>query len=154
MSEEAEISISSKESKIRKWWLYTTVFYLTGCSLICSAILFVLSYFTFISEEVILECLAYSFAGLIPLACIYYCAYKKPGTCLLTFWLIACPFRFLADIIKDFKEWGVDGWTVGEAVFRIMVFLSWYVLSIKLRQINKNIKDKKLLKLNKETCVL
>ena len=128
--------MSQKEAKIRKYWLIATILLLLVIPLLSFAFLAVV--FKIPVSVVIVWQLTTGLAGLIPLWIIWHCAYKKPGTKWLTCWLICTPLYSLQTWVQLVKEpW--DPWFTGIAVFDLLCYVGWYVLSLKLRKINKQL---------------
>ena len=89
-----------------------------------------------ILESVLYECLIYVTFGILSLWLIWYCAYKNPGTRLLTFWLVMSPIKRITNIGQKLSE--PSGVLIIIAlVIENGIFLWWYLLSLKLRKINK-----------------
>jgi len=80
--------------------------------------------------------LAYTLTNLTLLWIIWHFAYKNQGTALLTCWLIWGPIRVLLSTTGLFKEsW--TPWVFIENVLDLSIYAWWYILSLRLRRMNK-----------------
>jgi len=133
--------MNKSEEKIRKHWLFSTISLLILYPIALFAFLAALSEGVHIPEDALIEPLAYAFTGLFSLWLIWHCAYRKYGTGMLGFWLIVSPFKQLASIVEALKE-PCNGWTIAFIALGIGVFLWWYLLSLKMRKVNKSIQSR------------
>lgn len=137
--------ITTSENRIRKHWLISTA----SISVIFPLALFV--FLCFLSahitishdelKDLLREPLVDAFKGSFSMWLIWFCAYRKPGIKLLTVWLIMTPIWMLASTMKCLME-SSDLWTVIAILVEFLIFLWWYVLSFKLRAVNKVIKKR------------
>lgn len=133
--------INKSEEKTRKHWLLSTFCFLVFYPLTLFAFFAILSHWLPIPKNTGIGLIAHAFTGLFSLWIVWHCAYKKYGTRLLTFWLIIIPFKQLASIVEVLKEtW--DLWTIFFLALDIGVFLWWYLLSLKMRKVNKSIQER------------
>ena len=107
--------ISSLNATLRKQWLLATAINCIGWSIFICLVLTLRLFFNKIHFSLLYEAEEFqelavgASVGLLQMGLIYYCAYKKYGTKLLTLWLILGPFQYLAEILKDLKTgWGED----------------------------------------------
>ncbi|HSX14014.1 MAG TPA: hypothetical protein VLE96_06330 [Chlamydiales bacterium] len=70
----------------------------------------------------------------------YYCAYKKPGTKLLTFSLVAIPISWIANVFIFFLT-NVPLSQSGLHPLQLIPAIWLYVLSWKMRKINKKLQS-------------
>jgi hypothetical protein len=88
------------------------------------------------------EFLGFILVGMIPFVILWHCAYKNPGTKLLTWGLVLGAIRFIPESVKELKE-VTDAWGLGVFVLGAAVYVWWYFFSLKLRADNVNIKAQK-----------
>ncbi len=133
--------LSEKDFRTRKLWLRVNFF----CSLVfpvCAVIGTLLLnhqgsvWMALLSLAVALTVCFFGLA--IPFYILYYCAYAKPGTRLLTWVLFLSPLGMLYNLVSTFRE----GWHIGEGAWlnlalAVVVFSWTYVLNLRLRKINK-----------------
>jgi hypothetical protein len=128
--------MDQKKAKIRKYWLIATILLLVVIPQLSFA--FLAFVFKIPVSLVIVWQLTTGVASLSSLWIIWHCAYKKPGTKWLTCWLVCAPFYFLQTLLQLLRDpW--NGWFAGMAVFDLLCYVGWYVLSLKLRKINKQL---------------
>jgi len=134
-----EYVMSREEQKMRKRWLVLTLCYF----LIPAALLFVPVVVVLFSNTpfsiMVLLLLALPVLELIKLWIFWHCAYKKRGTALLTFCLVAGPLLVLLSLV-GWLMGHRDPWTLEMLVIAVVVtpiYIWWYVLSFKLRKINR-----------------
>lgn len=134
--------MNQKEEKERKHWLLVTSFYLVFYPILVLAILAVISEMVPALEkwfyESLVDILSGLLLGLIQLWLIWRCAYKKPGTALLTVWLVTAPILNLSSVAKSLLG-SCDVWSIVLAICDIVVCAWWYILSLKLRKLNKKL---------------
>ncbi|MBI3259668.1 MAG: hypothetical protein HYZ54_09370 [Ignavibacteriae bacterium] len=78
--------------------------------------------------------------GLLPSWLAWHCAYRRHGTALLMFWLIVGPFRFFvvfAAAIGGLVAKPHKPLVSAALIFEAIAYVWWYILSFKLRKINK-----------------
>jgi len=132
--------MSKKELRNRKIWLFVSTIYFFILPF-CRSFLFPhdsFGSFPFLSIQVGFNAIFF--------AILYYCAYRKQGTFLLTFLLvlgfisfvfssIVLPFAMIQGLI-DFK---IFNFKISDILLHTSVYLLWYVSCFKLRKDNKNI---------------
>jgi hypothetical protein len=83
---------------------------------------------------------------------VYRCAYKKPGTKLLTLGLVFFPFavfRGIADLFSFVKDFGAEDpvfmkyGIIATWLVSFVVSIYWFIYSCRLRSVNKKIKHYK-----------
>jgi hypothetical protein len=135
--------ISKSLNKTRKHWLFSTFSFL----ILYPLALALFSFFTdlseriAISEDALIELLAYAFGGVIPMWMIWHCAYRKHGTRLLTFWLFVSPLQMLGAIVES-----CNSRTLIFLLLNLAIFLWRLFMSIKMKAINKMIQERISLK--------
>lgn len=129
-----ETCINENEQSIRKQWLISSIILFFGSPLCLLGLFSLFSLFPGI------DLLGALMVGTLQLALIYRCAYKKPGTRLLTVWMILSPMRFVGDASRYFQL--NDFNSVAFSFFLLaFVLLAWWIsLSLKLRKINHRLK--------------
>ncbi len=132
---------NNSENRIRKHWLFSTASLLIFYPLALFAFFSFLSTRISISEEALIEPLAYAIAGLIPLWLIWHCAYRKHGTKLLSFWMVVSPIKMLASIVGCLKE-PCNLWVIAFILLDVAIFLWWWLLSFKMKAVNKTIQER------------
>jgi hypothetical protein len=137
--------LSPKDQRVRKWWLILLLLLSVPGFLIFALLFGKLIYEGFTCGTSWCCIWLYMFSVLLSLGWFlsfyipYRCAYKSPGTILLTILLIICPLTF----VRELSSLGRDGTNpTGYILFLIFAPFSiwWYVLSLKLRKINKKIR--------------
>ncbi len=129
-------TINKSEEKTHKYWLFSSLCMLVLFPLIVLGFMVTLSKQIDIPESVLYECLIYVILGILSLWLIWYCAYKNPGTRLLTFWLFTSPIKRITQIGQELSE-SSDVLIIIPLIIESGIFLWWYLLSLKLRKINK-----------------
>lgn len=135
----AVCTIDSSKCKTHKLWFF---------SIFCYLFLYPLGMFLFFSvlgQEVPMPIKFFnplSFAIMTPIELwlIWHCAYRKPGTKLLTFWLFFSPLEWLISMVMALKE--SNPWMIGFIPVDTSIFLWCYLMSIKVRNINKTINER------------
>ena len=124
------IEMTEKDKKTRRHWLIATLVYFLGFP----ALLFLI--FVILAGDRLATIALFAFILIlssIPFWIIYHCAYRKPGTKWLMFYLITVPIQFVSSLPSlrdDPRAWlGI--------VICLPICIWWYVLSLKLRKINK-----------------
>lgn len=123
--------MSEKDKKTRRHWLIATLVYFLGFP----ALLFLM--FVILAGDRLATIALFGLILIlssIPFWIIYHCAYRKPGTKWLMFYLIILPIQFvssLQSLREDPRAWlGI--------IIGLPICIWWYVLSLKLRKINKS----------------
>ena len=133
--------LNDKDFKTRKLWLRVNFFCSIVYPVIAAVVLLLLNYQGSFWQTLLtlaMTLVLAFFVLAIPFYILYYCAYAKPGTRLLTWVLCLSPIGIGYNVFNTFKE----GWDIGrDAWFTLAVSLvvfSWtYVLNLRLRKINK-----------------
>lgn len=148
--------LSEKENKIRKRWLQ---------ALVCSHFLpplcfFLIPFFAPDVSEVAFKAAFISLVwGLISFSIVFHCTYRKSGAILLMLFLIFFPFVFIKFVVNWVLIFLLFNAEVSASfnicfVFGFFIFISigvWnYLLSLKLRRINKLRKANNKIRLAKE----
>ena len=132
------IPFEVKKAKIRKMWLVTFIaFYL----LIWYVINLLINSLNENLATTIITTVACSAVILSIMFIIYYCAYKKQGTGLLSWIVIAMPFRVLLSFINEKVDFSSDP----ISVIYLFLFGFFWLSSLYLWKINKKEKTKKQL---------
>lgn len=142
---ESNFVISKSQNKTRKHWLLSTFSLLILYPLVLFAFFAVLSESVAIPKDALIESLIHAFAGIIPMWIIWHCAYRKYGTKFLTFWLVTSPIKALASIVEFLKE-SYDSWTIAYILLDLAFFSWWFIISLKMRTVNKTIQKRLSLK--------
>lgn len=142
------MSISSSvtnnfENRIRKHWLLSIASFLVLYPIVLFAFFSFISIRILIPEDVLTELLAHAFAGLFALWLIWHCAYKKHGTKLLSLWMVLSPINMLVSIMESLKE-SCNALVLTFVLIDISIFLWWWLLSFKLKAVNKAIQERLL----------
>ena len=134
---------NNSENRIRKHWLLSTASFLIFYPLALFAFLSFMSTRISIPEDALIEPLAHALAGSFALWLIWHCAYKKYGTKLLSLWLVVSPIKMLASIVECLKECGeINVWVIALVSLEISIFLWWWLLSFKMKAVNKAIQER------------
>lgn len=133
--------LNESERKTRKRWLILTII---SCFLRSALLILIGTVYLFITNDPFKEILSYFFSCFFLMTLdtlqfwwVYHCAYKKRGTALLLFFLITSPL-----LLIYFLWLIVIGQALGPKIgFTILLSFStwWYILSYKLRNINKKL---------------
>jgi hypothetical protein len=75
--------------------------------------------------------------SIIIISILYVCAYKKPGTRLLTIALISTAMQFAKSF--DLTLFYLDWWVILIYLLDIILLLWWYILTFKVRKLNSKI---------------
>lgn len=120
------MDFTREEKKIRKNWLIsTTILYLVIPFIGGMSIFFKTNE---LSSQNLGWLIVYFFSFLI----LYYYAYKKNGTHLLTLFLIILPIYLFIDFVQSVIN--------GQLSFKVVFYIWWYIASLKLRKINTKLK--------------
>jgi hypothetical protein len=133
------------ENKIRKHWLLSAGSLFLFYPIVRFVLFLLLLPQGALSKGVLMDSLAHVFSGTFVMLVIWHCAYRKYGTKLLSFWLFVSPLTMGASIMKALRESG-DTWTVSFISFEVAVFLWWFLLSLKMRSVNKAVQERLSLK--------
>jgi hypothetical protein len=134
----ALFEISQKEINQRSDWLIATIASFGLCPLLAITSFAKLSENTDLFNNIWYQLAASTFGSLVSFWLIWHCAYKKPGTKLLTSCLILAPIDALLLALNLFQEpWNI--WNTVVNVINASIFLWWYIQCIKLKRINKKI---------------
>lgn len=133
------------ENRIRKHWLLSAASFLIFYPLALFAFLSFMSTRISIPEGALIEPLAHALAGSFALGLIWHCAYKKHGTKLLSLWMVVSPIKMLASIAECLKE-SCNIWVISLVLIEISIFLWWWLLSFKMKAVNKTIQGRLSLK--------
>jgi hypothetical protein len=141
--------ITKREERERKYWLLATI-----CSRIVYPVVVFLLFDLMAGKIQFTQHSLYKLSidaliGLVLLWMIVHCAYKKHGTKLLLIWLVIIPFRMLFSIIFLVKE-SHNPWIVAQILLECTMYAWWYILSLRLRKINKTIQYFHVLKNSEE----
>lgn len=136
---------NNSENRIRKHWLLSIASFLVFYPIALFAFLSVMSMSISIPEDTLIEPLAYALAGSFSLWLIWHCAYKKHGTKLLSLWMVISPLKMLASIVEYLKE-PCNAWVISIVLIEISIFLWWWLLSFKMKAVNKTIQERLSLK--------
>jgi hypothetical protein len=131
-------SLNPHEKSLKKQWLVISIIAILAWPLIT------LAFMTFISRKEHIPASIYwvyfSIAVLTVLIfyVLYRCAYVKPGIRFLTFCLIVGPLLKLKATVDALRV-GHDHVTLIALAVNLGFYAWWYILSLKLRQMNKKI---------------
>jgi hypothetical protein len=129
------------ENRIRKHWLLSTACFLIFYPLALFAFVYFLSTRISIPEDALIEPLAHTLVGLFSMWLIWHCAYKKHGTKLLSLWMVVSPLKMLASVVECLKE-ACNIWMITLFLIEISIFLWWWLLSFKMKAVNKAIQGR------------
>lgn len=138
--------INQSEGRFRKHWLLSTACFVIFCPLVLFAFRTIAYGDAFLPKHLLFVApITYIIRGVICLMIIWHCAYRKCGTKLLTFLLIVCPFKILSSI-QQFLKKPFDVWDVVILSIEIALFLWWFLLSLKMKTVNKAIQGRMSIK--------
>ena len=145
-------------NKIKKNWLYA-LFIVYGISAISYYVSFFINsnsrYLMDLSRSMLI------FLTIFPIVCVlgfiyifYRCAYKKPGIKLLAFYLIITPLSYIYIILQRLNLFSFSPKVVNvnfiydriAFILGLVISIIFYVFSLKLFKLNKNIKKVKISK--------
>jgi hypothetical protein len=128
------MTFTQDEIKVRSQWLTATFWFFIWFPLIQSVINFFnpKGHFYLFSLPV----------QLLWFWAIWRCAHEKPGTKLLTFLLVLAPLQLIA-LVGLLSRRSADLWAYGESLADLALYTWWFILSLKLRRINKRLQLKK-----------
>lgn len=139
-----DIRYNKIEEKDRKHWLFLTYCYFVILPIFLSVFFAIQSQFFQISKDVPYKFLEYAGSGLIQLWMIWYCAYRKHGTKLLTLWMMFGSMRTLLSTLKLLDGSSNNPWIVGATFLDILIYVWWHILSLRMRKINKRIQSMRI----------
>jgi hypothetical protein len=134
-------AMTKPEEKTRKRWLFATFSYFILYPLALCGFLAFLSRSGSKSVAILVVFLVCGIIKIFPMLLIWHCAYRKYGTKLLTFWLVIWPLPMFALILGIFAK-SVD---VGARLYFLIefaFFVWWFLVSLKMRAVNKSIKER------------
>jgi hypothetical protein len=142
--------LDNENQKIRKQWLKYSLFYFLAYPLL------ILAYFkNFVWNDLQsgLSTLSLGLiSGLIFFGIPYYFAYKKSGTRWLTLCLFIGPFR-VANEVLAYLKFSRDSWEISMLILDIIIYAGWYILTWKLRKVNRQMQLRKQFPQEIKTCV-
>ena len=125
--------MNNKERKTRKRWLMVNI-----CLMSLLAFNIIVNVLTDAPEAAFYL----PISRMLVLFSLWYCAYKEHGNKFLTFWLILGIFGILREIVEIAHQ-PIDIVSVIDWIITVSLSIWFYVLSWKLRAINKKIKTPK-----------
>ena len=128
-----------KEKSLRKQWLIISLIAILAWPIITLAFMSYISMKEHVPQGVYLVYLAVALITILLFFILYRCAYVKPGIRFLTFCLIIGPLLKLKATIDALKV-GHDHVTLIALFANLAFYVWWYILSLKLRKMNKRIK--------------
>lgn len=135
MNKISKLLITDKQEKIRTQWRLTIL----SMALIYSILVATAMFFDI---RVGVVAIVFLIPILILFAIIWFCAYRKPGTKLLSYMLFVKSFKLLLLIIMSFASRGK--WSA--LIWPLTISLVWlYIASWRLRAVNKAIQDSNFL---------
>ncbi len=134
--------VNTSEISTRKQWLLSSLCWLVLYPFAVCTIFFSLSIWIQMPDDVITAPLSRAVGGLISMPLIWYFAYKKLGTKLLIFWLVISPGIQLTNSIESLMATR-SSWMIMYVAIDAGVFLWWYLMSLKVRKVNKTIRERK-----------
>ena len=149
--------MNEHENMIRKYWLLSVFFILVVRPLVVLAIP-AISSLSPISEKDLAVCPVGVTIGIIQVVFLWHCAYRNQGTKLLSFYLVSLPLWLVISIMEALTDSGdagtitasdsSDAVSITTGLISILVELSiffwWFVLSLKMKDVNKAIKERML----------
>jgi hypothetical protein len=131
-------SLNSHEKSLKKQWLVISIIAILAWPLITLGFMSFISRKEHIPAEVYWIYFAVAFLTVLIFYVLYRCAYVKPGVRFLTFVLIVGPLLKLKATYDALKV-GHDHVTLIALVVNLGFYAWWYILSLKLRKMNKKI---------------
>jgi hypothetical protein len=131
--------ITRFQSRTRKLWLFSTFTLLVLNPLAYLVFFAILSAEASLSKETLIAFLACTVKCGIPMLIIWHCAYRRYGTKLLTLWLFMTPFNIFALILAAFLAYS-NVWVMACILIELFVCVWWFIISLKMRTINKTIR--------------
>lgn len=131
--------LGKSEQKTRKHWLYLTIAHSCYIPVACLIIVIMGILQQGCAVFLLGIPLLMGFLVAIPLGMFWHCAYKNPGTRLLTFSIVMGPIRLLLSLGNFTRI--IYPIEIPCALFEICFYLYWYVMTIKVRKINKTIQE-------------
>lgn len=137
-------ALSAKDQKVRKQWLIALLVFSAPYLLAILAVLGMGAYGYFSGDSSLNNLVFYAIVGFLALSLLgvyipYRCAYKSPGLILLTIYLIFVPLMVLMNVYRLWRN-GFDIIPFVFFLFGTAISAWWYILSFKLRKINKNLR--------------
>lgn len=135
---------NKSENKTRKYWLVSTFFFLVFFPLVDLAISAILSPIP-IPKEVLADCPAKVTIGIIQAIFLWHCAYRNHGTKLLSFYLVAGPLLVMISMVSPLADdtttasGSGDAYTITTSLIALFGFFWWFLLSLKMKNVNKAI---------------
>ena len=122
--------------KTRQKWLISTVVYFFLYPVSVFTVFYLLSIQHPFPRQSLLASLGITIAGLVMVWALYECAYKKHGTKLLSFCLLAGQTFVLVRNIHLLSH-PFDLWATLALVVEFSLYIWWRILSLKLKHYNK-----------------
>jgi len=142
---ESSLKFTETENKIRKKWLFLSTI-LPAALLGCFIIISIFAAFTSSNFMAMLGILVLSLVSAGGMYMNYYCAYKNPGTILLLLMMIGISLNLLTTFFK-LENLALMKVSLVFLLFMLVVLIleiSVFYYSYKLRKINKKIKERRL----------
>jgi len=135
----AHYKIEPEDEKIRKAWCIWSGLLYIGMPLLTLGIFSYVSLKFVVPEGVFFQLGFVLIGELIWFSTLYYFAYRKYGTVLLTWVLISAPFVLIRDGFEFFSEFdSTETWTLYLFLMHVICTIRWYFVSLNLRRVNKN----------------
>lgn len=132
--------IDKNDAKTRvQWLLCTALLFVIFPAFVFFGIskLFVLQELTFINYK---ECL---FASIVYIPLLYYFAFLKVGTKVLTLSLVVSSVHMIRNVIEMLKQYpNIDLVNLLILLIEVSIYFWWFMLSIRMLNINKKIRLK------------
>ena len=129
-----------KEKSLRKQWLVLSLIAILAWPIITLGFLAYLNSKEPVPKEFVGIYLAVILVTVGVFYALYRCAYKKPGIRFLTFCLILGLLLKIQGAVSTLKQ-AQDSTTVVALIVNLAFYAWWFVLSLKLRKMNKAIQS-------------
>jgi hypothetical protein len=136
--------LTKQDKTMRKHWLIATILCYGVQGVLCVVALSLLLYIFLAPGATQSGCQAASAVyvagcalGLLPFYLLYRCAYRKPGTGMLSFFLILETVILLVGFIQLIQ--GYNDIRVGSFIFSAALIIWWSILSLRLKTLNERI---------------
>ena len=132
--------LDAKDEKLRKKWLYVTIFNFVFYPILWFGFMALLSLWFPVNFEILCQTmLPLAFVGLLQSGVHLGFSYYRYGTILLTFALIVGPFKYIFSTLSTLQE-PCSALTYIAVFIDTVLYAWWYWLSLQLRELHKKIR--------------